>query len=293
MQSQLLDRYDVRRAILIPLEVQFRHLYGEYAEAFAAAVNEWLVDEWLDKDDRLYGSVSLPFEDAPRAVRELERATQHERFVKVLFLSTTREPLGHPKYWPIYEAAEAMGLPVGAHIAGFSGACRATGWGNYYFEYMVGYTQACQAQIVSLLASGVFLRFPTLKFIMEEQGVGWLPPLLWRLDRAWLGMKQHVPAIRSAPSETLRANIWVTTQPMDSPPRAIEVVELLDELGMDEHVMFSSDYPHFDFDDPGRVLRASAIGAERHRKIFSANAEAVYPFERRPGVQPERDLASG
>jgi hypothetical protein len=55
-------------------------------------------------------------------------------------------------------------------------------------------------------------------------------------------------------------------------------VHLFDELGMDDRILYASDYPHHDFDDPGRVLPASLIGHERRRKMLSTNAERLFRF---------------
>lgn len=279
MRIQLLDPYDVEKAILIPLEILGRHLYGDFSSAFCAAVNDWLVESWLDRDQRLYGAISIPLEDGPRSVREIERvAAASDRFVQVLLTTTTREGLGHPKYWPIYEAAVDAGLPVGAHISGFSGTGGATGWPSYFFEYMARYTQPAQAQVVSLVHSGVFEAFPTLRFVLAEQGLGWLPPLMWRLDRCWEEIPDEWAHLKVPPSELIRKHFWLTTQPMDVPQNSGDLVRMLEHLAMDDRVMFSSDYPHFDFDDPRRAIPSAVVRGDLRSGILSANAAALYPF---------------
>jgi predicted TIM-barrel fold metal-dependent hydrolase len=190
----------------------------------------------------------------------------------------TREPLGHPKYWPIYEAAVAHGLPIAAHVGGFSGTHLATGWPAYFVEQHSGYTQPYHAQIVSLVYSGVFDRFPDLQFCFEEGGMAWVPPVMWRLDRAWESMRTEEPRLQRRPSEIIREHVAFTTQPMDEPEKPEFLLQLLEQLDMDDRIMFSTDYPHWDFDDPRRVLPASLIGRERREKIMSANAERYFPF---------------
>src|SRR5688572_4479369 len=80
--------------------------------ALASALNDWMTAEWLGRDPRMYGAITIPTEDGVLAAQEIRRAAQHRRFVQVLMFSRTRDPMGHRRYWPIYEAAAEAGLPV-------------------------------------------------------------------------------------------------------------------------------------------------------------------------------------
>ena len=88
--------------------------------------------------------------------------------------------------------------------------------------------------------------------MLIEGGFAWLPPLMWRLDRAWKQLRAEVPHLTRLPSEYIREHIWLTTQPMEEPPRPEHFAELLEQLGMDDRMMFATDYPHWDFDAPDR-----------------------------------------
>ena len=71
------------------------------------------------------------------------------------------EPLGQRRYWPIYEAAQEIGLPVGIHAFGFGGnPITASGWPSFYIEEMVGHSQCQQTVLASLVLEGVFERYP-------------------------------------------------------------------------------------------------------------------------------------
>jgi uncharacterized protein len=279
MREQLLEAFDVRRAVLSPLEVLTLPTYGDAAEVFMNALNEWMVDEWLNYDERYFGAISIPVEDGNAAARVIARAAQHPGFITVLMTMITREGFGHPKYWPIYEAASELGLPVAAHVGGFSGTHMANGWPTYFVEQHSGYTQPYQAQIVSLVYSGVFDRFPKLQVVLEEGGIGWMPALMWRLDRVWSSLREHAPHLERPPSEILREHVWFTTQPLDEPEKPEYLLQVLEQLGMTDRIMFASDYPHWDFDDPRRVLPKS-LGPELRQRLFRGNAESLYDFSR-------------
>lgn len=278
MREQYLDPFGVRAGVLSPLDAMGWPTAGDLSLALTSALNDWMIEAWLERDERLYGAISVPLEDGLRAAEEIRRSAQHPRFVMVLLLITSREPLGHPKYWPIYEAASEVGLPVAIHVAGFSGTATALGYPTYHAESHLTMVTPYVVQTTSLVHSGVFQRWPDLQVVLEEGGIGWLPPLMWRLDRAWEAMREEHPHLEERPSDVIRKHFWFTTQPLDEPEEPEYLVHLLDQLDMDDRILFASDYPHWDFDNPERVLPASQVGEERRRKIMAENSLALLRF---------------
>ncbi len=87
-----------------------------------AAVNEWQIETWLEPEPRLRSGLVVPYEDGDLTVKEIERLAAIEPgFVQLMLAIRTSEPLGRRKYWPIYEAAERHGLPIGIHFGGQGG----------------------------------------------------------------------------------------------------------------------------------------------------------------------------
>jgi uncharacterized protein len=128
-----------------------------------------------------------------------------------------------------------------------------------------------------MIMEGVFERFPTLKVVLIEAGFAWLAALGWRLDRNWKRLKAEVPHLKKAPSEYIREHFWITTQPMEEPEKPQHLMNVMDWIGWDR-VLFASDYPHWDFDDP-HVAIPPSFGEERRRKVFSGNAAKLYGLE--------------
>jgi predicted TIM-barrel fold metal-dependent hydrolase len=135
--------------------------------------------------------------------------------------------------------------------------------------------QAFQAQVVSLVVEGVFEELPTLRVVLIEGGFGWLPSLMWRMDKHWARLADEVPHLTRPPSAYVREHIWVTTQPIEEPPDPRDLLAVFDNMGGTDRIMFSTDYPHWDFDDPRRALRVKLPLAVR-AQIFSENALALY-----------------
>jgi predicted TIM-barrel fold metal-dependent hydrolase len=107
-----------------------------------------------------------------------------------------------------------------------------------------------------------------------EGGFAWAPSLGWRMDRQWERMRSEVPDVKRPPSEYIREHIWYTTQPVEEPVRPDQLRDIIGWLGWDR-LMFSTDYPHWDFDDPRYAFKIPLSEAEKE-KIFRGNARALY-----------------
>ena len=96
----------------------------------------------------------------------------------------------------------------------------------------------------------------------------------WRMDKNWKKLKDEVPHLKKAPSEYMREHIWVSTQPMEETETPEQLIDTMKWIGFDK-IMFSSDYPHWDFDDPFLALPPSLTEAQR-AAIYAGNAKKLY-----------------
>jgi predicted TIM-barrel fold metal-dependent hydrolase len=276
MREQHLDPYGIEYGIMNPLAPSGEGEQNpELSAALCSATNDWQVETWTRPEPRLKASIVVPYEDGEAARAEIEKRAGERDFAQVLLLSRTSEALGRRRYWPIFEAAAAAGLPVGIHVFGYSGwALTNTGWPSFYIEEMTEHSTSVQAMVTSLIMEGVFERWPSLKIVLIESGFAWLPALGWRLDKVWHRMRDEVAHVKRPPSETLREHFWVSTQPMEEPEKPAHLLDVLDWIGHDR-VVFASDYPHWDFDDPFLALPPS-LDEARRAQIFSGNARKLY-----------------
>jgi uncharacterized protein len=272
-----LDPYNVAHAMCIPLNPAPRQLNLELGAALARAVNDWQIAEWLDPEPRLRASIAISHEDPPAAVAEIERVAHDKRFVQVQFSGRPQEPMGRRKYWPIYEAAAKHGLHIMSHAFGsYGNPLTAAGWPSFYLEEHIGPAQAMQANIVSMITEGVFVHFPALKVVSVENGFGWVPALMWRMDTAWSLLKREAPHVKRAPSEFIREHVYLTTQPVEEPHKPTQFLQLTEQLGdMVDHLIFASDYPHWDSDDPDFAV-PSILSDEVKNKIYAENGRRLY-----------------
>ena len=166
-------------------------------------------------------------------------------------------------------------LPVAVHAFGYGGApVTGGGWPSFYIEEMVGHAENTQSLLTSMVFEGVFERFPTLKLILVEAGFAWLPALSWRLDKLWNRMRDEIPHVTRPPSELIRQHVWLTTQPMEEPETREHLLDTIEWIGW-EKLLFATDYPHWDFDEPSRALPIR-VGKEQKEAFFLKNALELY-----------------
>lgn len=276
LQHHALEGFGSRLAICNVLCGAQGTFNAYYAVAMCRAVNTWLASEWLDRDARLRGSIVVPLQEPDMAVDEINHWAGDDRFVQVLLPVMTDAPLGKRQYWPIYQAAERHGLPIGLHAGSmFRHPPSWSGWPSYFIEDYAANAQAFQGQLLSLLYEGVFARFPKLKIVLLESGVSWLPSFLWRSVMTWRSLRMEVPWLDRSPADIVREHVCLTTQPFDAPPTAEQLLALLEQIGSDSMLLFASDYPHWQFD--GDAALPAALPADIVRKITVENPLACYP----------------
>ncbi len=275
MRAQHLDPNNVRLGVMIPLGPAQSFQNIDLSVAVCSAVNSWQIEEWTSKEPRLRASIVAAYQDPQATVAEIGRWAGHPEVAQVSMLSRLPNPLGHRSFWPIYAAAAEAGLPVGVHAFGNGGwAITGGGWPSYYAEDMMSHAQTCQSALASIVLEGVFERFPALRLVLIEGGLGWLPALTWRLDRIWERSRSELPHVPRPPSEYIRESVWLTSQPIEEPADRRQIVEVIDWIGWDR-VLFASDYPHWDFDDPAKAFPVQ-ISRDLRERFFLRNALELY-----------------
>lgn len=283
LRKQLMEQYNVKHAMLNGGGILGLCALpdGDFASAIAAAYNDWLKATWLGEynpDGAFKGSMMVAPQDPEAAAQEIHRSADHPHIAQVMFASATTAPLGHKQFHPIYAAAAEHNLPIAIHpgVEGRSitGQPTAGGWVSKYIEWHTCLPQGFMTHVVSLVCQGVFVKFPNLKFVLTEGGVGWFPHVMWRLDRNYKSLRQEVPWLTRLPSDYMKDHFRLTSQPIEEPPTSDQFLELLEMMDARRTLMFSSDYPHWDFDDP--IAAFKHVPEALKQRIFFDNAAELY-----------------
>lgn len=278
--KHLLDQHDISRAVLIGGDMLGLGALpdADLAAALAAAYNDWLTEVWLEADERYRAALVVAPQDPAKASEEIRRAGGRSGFVSVL-MPLTNILMGERHYYPIYDAAAERGLPIAIHPNSVDGIfvtapSMAGGTPTYYVEWHTALTQVFQANVISLICHGVFERLPSLRVVVTEGGFAWLADVLWRLDQNTKGLRDETPWLKRSPSDYVFDHVRFTTQPFVEPKRPEHLHALCDIICAERTLMFSSDYPHWDFDDPVRAL--ASMPEETRRRVRSENAVELY-----------------
>ncbi len=248
----------------------------DVAVALAAAVNDWQVREWLEPEPRLRGSVVVPIQLPAAAAAEIGRALEDPRFVQVLVPVRTEHPLGSRHYHPLWKTIEASGLVAAVHFGGAPVTPPTpTGWPSYFLEEYTAMAQVFATQMTSMIVEGVFDLCPNLRVVLLESGFTWIPAHLWRMDKEWRNLRRLVPWVRRPPSDYFREHVRVSIEPLDAPADSGQLLDIVDQLGTDDLLLYASDYPHVHRSNAGERL-LPLLSADRQRKLESVSAQNLY-----------------
>jgi predicted TIM-barrel fold metal-dependent hydrolase len=236
--------------------------------------------------NRLLPMAILPAWDIDACVREVERAKSLG--LRGVNLTSDPQDLGSPdlanRAWdPVWEACAGLEMPVHFHI----GASLTTMnfFGNYPWESHDDDTKLAiggallfignARVVVNMICSGMFDRYPALKIVSVESGMGWVPFILEALDYE---MDENAPAAKARmkllPSEYFKQNIYATTWFEHR-----NLASLIDAVGED-NLMFETDFPHPTCLYPAPLKTAEAnlsdLSTEVQRKILGENAAQLY-----------------
>jgi predicted TIM-barrel fold metal-dependent hydrolase len=262
----------------------------EHRLAGIRAHNRWLVDWCNDYPARRAGIGQIFLNDVDDAMDDVRWIKEHGLRGGILLPNIPPDvkwvaPLYDPVYDPLWKLCEDLEVPVNAH-----GGTGSPDYGTSPTAALLQISETSfysQRPFVQFVLSGVFERFPRLKFVMTEMGCAWLPPLLAQLDGMITTIrdageigelkytKEHV--LTRTATEYFHQNCWVGAS---QPGPADAAVRKL--MGADRF-MWGSDYPHDEGTGPFtrehlRQIFHDAEPAELH-EVLAGNAAKLYDFD--------------
>ncbi len=258
--KDLIEPNGITTALLLPQEHYgvIRFSNPAAAVAFERANNAYLIDHWLSADRRFALAMTVSEHDPIAAAASIRELGHRDGVVGVQVL-INRNMLGSLVFDPIYAAAQDMDLAIVSHQNGSEGCYSysqvpAGGVPRFYGERHSVLPQVGAANVVDMIVSGVFERFPKLRVVMVEWGFSWLGALMSRADYLWERNRSAAPHLKRRPSEYLVEHFKFATQPLDEASSSREFEAMLGIPDLDKMLLFSSDYPHYDTDTPNIIV---------------------------------------
>lgn len=239
------------------------------------AYNRWLAESVLADDERIKTLAYLPFNTPKAAERTVEEMTGVKGVIGFCVTSTRYKPVHHNDYMRLYAMLEERNMPLAFH-AGYHWQDPSLATVNRFLGmHALGFVWCNMVHMTNWILNGIPERFPKLKSVWVESGLAWIPFLMQRLDDQYLMRSSEAPQLKRLPSEYMRTNCWYTTQPMEtSNLKALECT--LEMINADRQLLFSSDWPHFDFDLPGMIYDLPFLSEQTKRNILGLNAARIF-----------------
>ena len=247
------------------------------AVALARESNDYLADAVKKNPDRFAGFAALPTAIPDRAAKELERMVGEHGFKGAMINGHSRERyLDNKFFWPIFESAEALDVPIYLHptkppkpvidasYGGFAPVVTdmlaAAGWG-WHIETAI--------HVIRVILAGVFDRYPKLQIVIGHMGEA-LPFMLQRLDVMPMAMTK----LDRPMSAYLRENVYYTFSGFNFTPTFLD---LMLQVGVDR-IMFSTDHPYASMAEARVFLDRLPISSADQARIAHGNAERLFRF---------------
>ena len=240
------------------------------AVTMARRSNDYLHAAIKAHPDRFAGFATLPTPDPAAAADELERAVTRLGFkgAMIMGLTSGRYFLDEKRFWPIFERASDLDVPLYFH----PGIPHKAVDDAYYKDYPVlaraalGYTVETMTQGARIITSGVLDRYPSLKIVLGHLGEA-IPFLLWRIDN---GIARQMQLPRSF-TDYFRQHFYITTSgALSNSALACSIAE----LGV-ERVIFSADWPYQPNVPARKFIDAAPISEQDRKLILGGNVRKL------------------
>lgn len=251
------------------------------------AYNRWVLDNLLAGDNGIVAFMYLPFNTPEAACRVVEEYAQTSRVVGFAVTSTRYKPVHSNEYARLYRMIEETGKPICFHAGYHWQDPSLSTIPTFLGMHALGFVWCNMVHMTNWILQGVPERFPRLKSVWVESGLAWIPFLMQRLDEQFLMRQSEAPLLKMLPSEYMRQRCWYSSQPMERGHlKALEVT--FEMINAKTQLLWSSDWPHYDFDTPRVIFDLPFLGEDEKRNILGRNAQALFdlPDRRPPPTSP-------
>ena len=271
-----MDAIGITVAVMFPTPMLQLGLHPqvEVEVALARAYNRWLCERVLAHEPRIRSMLYLPFNDAEASYKIVQEFGSKPGVVGFMVTSARYRPVHHNSYMKTYALLEEMNLPLAFH-AGYNWNDQTVGLMNQFISvHALGFVFYNMVHLANWVMNGIPERLPKLKVIWIESGIAWVPFMMQRFDNEYMMRSSEAPALKKLPSDYMR-DMFFSTQPMEMTDMAM-LEQTFRMLKADTQLLYSSDYPHWDFDLPSTIYDLPFLNEQAKRNILGGNAMRVF-----------------
>jgi uncharacterized protein len=246
--------------------------------AVSWAYSRWLTDKITPQDPRLKIMVYLPVGNPEACLRAIDQFGDKPGVVGFMITTPRYVPVHDNRLMPVYAALEERGLPLGFHAIYQAWERVQEGMNKFISVHTLGFMLYSMVHLTNLIINGIPERFPRLKLLFIENGVAWVPFLMQRLDNEYGMRTSECPILQKKPSEYLTENVSYAAQPLETGD--LEALELtMRMMNAETQLMYSSDYPHWDWNPPSSIYDLPFLSETAKRRILGQNAAEFFNFD--------------
>jgi uncharacterized protein len=261
------------------------HPQKEMEHELCWSYNRWLTEKVLpESNGRFYSMLSLPFSDPEQSLRQVETFGDRKH-VGGFMVTTVRSDMAvnDNAYMKVYRAIEERGLVLSFHSG--------PNWGEPIFKscnrflsvHALGFTWYNVLHLTNWVINGMGERFPKLPVIWIESGLAWIPFLMQRLDHEYMLRPSECPLLKKKPSDYMR-DMYYSSQPMEIQDMgALECTFRM--INAETQLLYSSDYPHWDFDLPSTIYDLPFVSEKGKHNILGGTAARLFKLPPRNEAQ--------
>jgi hypothetical protein len=250
------------------------------------AYNRWLTEEVLPNGGgRFFSMLCLPFNDADEALRQVE-TFGHRKHVGGFMITTVRNAGVHEnQYMKVYRAIEEHGLVLSFHSGPNWAEPIFRSCNRFLSVHALGFSWYNILHCTNWVINGMCERFPKLPVIWIESGLAWIPFLMQKLDHEFMLRPSEAPLLKKKPSDYMR-DMYYSTQPMEiQDMKALECTFRM--MNAETQLLYSSDYPHWDFDLPTTITDLPFLTEKAKHNILGGTAARLFKLPPRNEKQKE------
>jgi predicted TIM-barrel fold metal-dependent hydrolase len=253
------------------------HPQPEVEVELANAFNRWLIERILPQDKRMLGLPYLPFCD-PAACEKIVKEYAGKPGVVGFTVTTTRyKAVHHNSYMRLYSMIQESGKPLAFHAGYHWGDPSMMQINRFIGMHAISFVHFSMVHLTNWVLNGMCERFPKLKLMWIESGLAWVPFMMQRLDNEYMMRSSEAPLLKRRPSEYIR-EMFFTSQPLETSNMKLTQAHF-EAINAEKQLLFSSDWPHWDFDVPASIADLPFLSEPQKRNILGLNAARLFGLQ--------------